>query len=79
VTSAASLRAIAVCLLPEALTEWEALASSVKSVLNKLLKKCLDQLYVAGAQLHGATEFDIRQPTAQAILHTVQKQRSRLA
>jgi len=53
VTSAASLRAIAVCLLPQALNEWEALDGSVKSVMKKLLKKRLDQPHVAGAQLHG--------------------------
>lgn len=39
--------------LPEALTEWEALDGSVKSVLKKLLKKRLDQPHVAGAMLHG--------------------------
>ena len=40
--------------LPDALDEWNALDSSVKEVLRKLLKKRLVQPHVPGAQLHGS-------------------------
>lgn len=39
--------------LPEALSEWNALDSSVKEVLKKLLKKRLEQPRLPGAELRG--------------------------
>lgn len=40
--------------MPSAWAEWQALDSSVKEVLRKLLKKRLDNPHVPGGQLHGA-------------------------
>lgn len=39
--------------VPPALDEWRALDGSVKEVFRKLLKKRLEQPYVAGVELHG--------------------------
>lgn len=38
--------------LPEALEEWNSLDGSVKEVLRKALKKCLEQPRTPGAQQH---------------------------
>ena len=40
-------------LLPQALTEWNALDGSVKDNLKKLLAKRLDNPHVPGGELHG--------------------------
>ncbi len=40
--------------VPSAWAEWQALDSSVKEVLRKLLKKRLANPHVPGSQLHGA-------------------------
>ena len=40
-------------LLPEALEEWNAVDGSIKEVLRKALKKCLEQPHTPSAQLHG--------------------------
>ena len=40
--------------VPSAWAEWQALDGSVKETLPKLLKKCLENPHVPGAELHGA-------------------------
>ena len=40
-------------MLPQALTEWNALDGSVKDNLKKLLAKRLDNPHVPGGELHG--------------------------